>query len=114
MSYYDDPLTFIHAQIASQTSILTDYNYTLNKVNTNIDNSYPVVPSELIEQQTQLQINIINQQEYISTLQSYLVIDLSSNEVVPPLVDLSGSEVIPPLVPQTIPQHIDLSGNTSS
>ena len=102
MSYYDDPITFIHAQIASQRSILTDYNYNLNKVNTNINNLYPDVPQELIDQQLQIQTKIDTQEQYITTLQSYLVIDLSSNEVVPPLL------------PQAIPPLVDLSGNTSS
>jgi uncharacterized phage infection (PIP) family protein YhgE len=121
MSYYDDPTTFIHAQIASQTSILTDYTYTLNKVNSQIDTYQPDVPQELLDQQAQLQSNIDSQQQAISTLQSYLVVDLSSNlvdlsgsEVVPPLVDLSSNEIVPPLIPQAVPPLVDLSSNIIS
>jgi len=124
-SYYSDPLTYVHAQIASQTSILTDYTYTLNKVNSQIDTYQPDVPQELLDQQAQLQSNIDSQQQAISTLQSYLVVDLSSNvvdlsgsEVVPPenppLVDLSSNEVVPPLIPQAVPPLVDLSNNVVS
>ena len=86
MSYYDDPLTFIHANIASQTSVLTDLNYVLNKVNDQINNYQPDIPQELLDQKAQIQINIINQQEVISILQNALVIDLSNN-----VIDLSGN-----------------------
>ena len=104
-SYYSDPITFIHAQIASQTSILVDYNYALNIVNTQIENSQPEIPLDLLEQQVTLQSSIDSQQIYISTLQSALP---SSN------VDLSGSEVVPPLIPQAIPPLVDLSNNIVS
>jgi len=88
MSYYDDPITFVHAQIASQTSILVDYTYVLNKVNSQIDTYQPDVPQELLDQQAQILNSIQAQQQVISNLQSTLVVDLSNN-----VVDLSNNVV---------------------
>ena len=92
-SYYSNPATVIHAQIASVNSVITDYNYALDIVNSQIQNSQPDVHQDLLDQQDQILANIQAQQQAISTLQSYLVVDLSNN-----VVDLSNNVV-------------DLSGN---
>lgn len=98
MSYYSDPSTYIHAQIASQTSILVDYNYVLNKVNSQIDSYQPDIPQELLDQQAQLLNNINSQQQVISTLQSSLVVDISGSSV-----DLSGNSAPEPSPPEPAP-----------
>ena len=101
MSYYNYPETYIHAKIASETSILIDYTYTLNKVTDNINNLHPDVPQELYDQQTSLMSNIQIQQGVISQLQTVLVttndlsnnpIDLSNNDLSNNPIDLSNNQ----------------------
>ena len=91
MSYYDDPLTYIHANIASQTSILTNLNYLLNNLNLQIQNSLPDTPQEFYDQQAQLIISIQNQEQVIYNLQNNFpssnivdisnVLDISNNNI---------------------------------
>lgn len=99
MSYYDDPLTSLHANLASQKSILVDYRYNYRKVVVTILNTPPEdVSEDLINQQIGLLQSIRQQKELINVLETNIqtviesinppqpVIDISNN-----VVDLSGS-----------------------
>ena len=134
MSYYDDPITLLNAQIASQKSVLTDYMYSYRKViNMITTTSFDTIDLNVFNQAVQLIGTIQGQKGLIAEMENQLnnplqpveqqvvveqpvvVVDLSGNSLQQqePLVDLSENPLQPPVIEQQPVEQpiVDLSGN---
>ena len=111
MSYYDDPLTYIHAKIASENSEIVNLRYSYNKVISTIA-STPLeeLSEDVIQQQLQIVKDLQKRKLNISMLQSELTAFTPQPITAP--VDSVPVDSAPvdsaPVDPQ--PTYTDLSG----
>ena len=112
MSYYDDPITLLNAQIASQKSVLTDYMYSYRKViNMITTTSFDTIDLNVFNQAVQLIGTIQGQKGLIAEMENQLNNPLPQEQ--PIIVEPQEQIVVEVEQPPQLQIIGDLSGNST-